>query len=204
MMIRATFISVFCMAVAIASPLQAQHRYLSALEYTAAIPLGDTRDFISRSSWSGGAWDSRWIDRPHTSIGALIGFTEFYHRDVGTFTFPAGAVTGQLHQHLITVPVLVTGAWYFTANRDDPRWYIGGGGGLEYTEQEFQVGIDQKQRSNVNAVVMPEVGLTFSAWYGTGGVVALRYHLPTKSSEFLGSGERRFQYISLSLGLGYR
>jgi hypothetical protein len=203
MMIRSIF-SAACCLTAIAAPLRGQHRYLSALEYTAAVPLGDTHDFIPRGSWSGGAWDSRWIDRPHTSLGALVGFTEFYRRLTGTVTFPQGAATGQQHQHLITVPLLFTAAWYFTANRDDPRWYIGGGGGVEYTEQEYQLGINQKRRSNVNAVLMPEVGLTFSAWYGTGGIVALRYHLPTKSSEFLGSDERRFQYISLSLGLGYR
>ena len=37
-----------------------------------------------------------------------------------------------------------------------------------------------------------------------GGIVALRYHLPTESSAFLGSDSRRFPYLSLSVGFGYR
>ena len=97
------------------SALPAQHRYLSALEYSVAIPLGDTRDYISNGSFSGGVWEARWMDRPHTSIGALVGFNEFQHRGDGTFTFPGGAATGDRYQHLVMVPLLFTGAYYFTA-----------------------------------------------------------------------------------------
>jgi hypothetical protein len=185
------------------SPLAAQGRYLSAIEYSVGIPLGDTRKYAN-GSWSGAVWESRWVERPHTSLGVLAGFNEFYSRDAGTFTFPDGAATGDRYRHLLTVPVLFTGAWYFNDNKEDPRWYIGGGGGVEYTEQIFQLGLNGQNHSNWGIVLVPEVGLAFSAWYGTGGIVALRYHLPTTSGDFFGVNNPRFQYFSLSMGIGIR
>ena len=181
-----------------------QHRYFSALEYSVAIPLGDTRDYISAGSLSGGVWEMRWMDRPHTSIGALVGFNEFRRHGDGTFNFPGGAATGDRYQHLVMVPILFTGHYYLTANRDDPRWYVGGGGGPVYTQQLFRLGLHDQTESDWGFTLVPEVGLAFSAWYGTGGILSLRYHLPTNSGEFLRSGDRRFQYISLSVGLGFR
>ena len=192
------------LVAAVASPLSAQHRYLSALEYSVAVPLGDTQNFMGGTSWSGAMWEGRWMDHPHTSIGAVLGFNEFYHRQSGTFDFPHGAATGDQYRHLLTIPILFTGHWYFDSNYDDPRWYIGGGAGFQYTEQLFQYGIDQRRRTNWNVALVPEVGLAFSAWYATGGIISLRYHLPSESSGFLGNTQRRFQYVSLSVGLGYR
>jgi hypothetical protein len=186
------------------SPLAAQSRYLSALEWSIAVPVGDTHNFGPTTSYSGAVWEGRWMNSPHNSIGALLGFNEFYHRQSGTFDFPAGAVTGDQYRHLLTVPLLFTSHWYPMARPDDPRWYIGGGAGLQYNEQLFQLGLDQRNRSNWSVVMVPEIGLAFSAWYATGGIISLRYHLPSESSGFLGSNQRRFQYFSLSLGFGYR
>ena len=190
--------------VAIASPLVAQEKLLTATEYSIAMPFGDTPTYGAGSSWTGAAWEARWMSQPHTSIGTLIGFNEFHRRESGTFNFPGGAVTGDQYRDLIMIPLLVTGAWYFNSNPDDPRWYVGGGGGLQYTDQYFQLGLDQRHQRNWNAVLVPEVGLTFSAWYATGGIISLRYHLPSESAAFLGSSQRRFPYLSLSLGFGYR
>jgi hypothetical protein len=182
----------------------AQPHYISALEYSVGVPIGDTHNFLPVGGWSGAAWESRWMEAPHTTIGFLAGFNEFYRRESGTFTFPSGAATGDQYRHLLMVPVLFTGHWYYNDNRDDPRWYIGGGGGVQFTQQELQLGLNRQTRNSTNIVLVPEVGLAFTAWYGTGGIVSVRYHLPSESSPLLGGGDRRFQYLSFSVGLGYR
>jgi hypothetical protein len=189
-------------ATLVAAPLEAQTNFLSATEYSIAVPIGESQRF-GPGSWSGANWEGRWMYRGHMSFGALFGFNEFYHRDNGTTLFPAGAATGDQYRHLLLIPMLVTAAWY-TGNYDDPRWYVGGGVGPQYTEQSFQLGIDVRRKANWGLAVAPEVGFTFQAWYGTGGIVALRYHLPTQSSPFLGNDRRRFPYASLSMGVGYR
>jgi hypothetical protein len=198
------FVTSILSAVVVAGPLLAQDRLLTATEYSVAIPLGDTPTFGGGGSWTGAAWEGRWLSRSNASVGGLIGFNEFHRRESGTFDFPGGAVTGDQYRDLILIPLLVTGAWYFDSNPDDPRWYVGAGGGMQYTDQFFQVGIDQRHQRNWNAVLVPEIGLTFSAWYATGGILSLRYHFPSESGAFLGKDQRRFQYVSLSLGFGYR
>jgi len=185
-----------------ATSLQAQHTFLTATEYSIAMPLGDAQRF-GPDSWSGANWEVRWMYRGRTSVGLLGGFNEFYTRADGTTTFPGGAVTGDQYLHLLSIPVLVTTALYI-GKYDDPRWYVGAGFGAQYTEQSLQLGLDLRQRTNWGLTVVPEVGLAFQAWYDTGGIVALRYHLPTASSAFLGSDSRHFPYVSLSLGIGYR
>jgi|tagenome__1003787_1003787.scaffolds.fasta_scaffold20963639_4 hypothetical protein len=184
------------------APLRAQGNFLSAMEYSIAAPIGESQHF-GPGSWSGANWEGRWMYRGRTSFGALLGFNEFYRRDAGTTSFPAGAVTGDQYRHLLVIPMLATAAWY-TGKYDDPRWYVGGGIGPQYTEQIFQLGFDMRRKASWGLAVVPEVGLAFQAWYGTGGIVALRYHLPTQSSPFLGSTRRRFPYVSLSMGVGYR
>jgi len=192
------------LAASLTSPLHAQPHYISALEYSVGIPVGDTHNFLPVGGWSGAAWESRWMDHPHTTIGFLLGFNEFYKRNEGTFTFPDGAASGDLYRHLISTPLLFTAAWYFNENRDDPRWYIGGGTGPQYTEQEVQLGLNRQTKGRWNMVLVPEVGLAFTAWYGTGGILSLRYHLPSESPGVFRSGDQRFQYFSVSFGLGYR
>lgn len=182
----------------------AQPHYVSALEYSVGIPVGDTHHFLPAGGWSGAAWESRWMDHPHTTIGFLLGFNEFFKRNDGTYTFPEGAATGDLYRHLISAPLLFTAAWYFNENRDDPRWYVGGGVGPQYTEQELQLGLNKHTEGHWNVVLVPEVGLAFSAWYGTGGILALRYHLPSETRGLFRTGDQRFQYFSVSFGLGYR
>ncbi len=180
------------------------HRYFSALEYSAGIPIGDTHDYTPVLGWSGAVWESRWMDHPHTSIGVLLGFNEFYQRKSGTFLFPSGAATGDQYKHLIMAPFLFTGHYYLNQDRDDPRFYVGGGAGAVYTEQMFELGLSDRRKKNWGMIIVPEMGLAFPAWYGTGGIVAVRYHLPSTSPAFLHDGDRRFQYISLSVGLGFR
>ena len=187
----------------LATPLRAQHNFLSAMEYSVAAPIGDSQRF-GPGSWSGANWEGRWLYHSRSSFGALLGFNEFYRRDIGTTTFPAGAATGDQYRHLLVIPLLATTAWYFIGNDDDPRWYIGAGAGPQYTEQSFQLGFDLRRKATWNVVLVPEIGLAFQAWYGTGGIVAVRYHLPTESAAFLGDGRRRFPYASLSVGFGYR
>lgn len=198
------FIGCAALVVSLSSPLVAQPHYLSALEYSVGIPLGDTHGFLPVGSWSGAVWESRWMHRPHTSIGFLAGFNEFYRRKEGTFVFPDGAATGDLYRHLISMPLLFTAAWYFNEARDDPRWYIGGGVGPQFTEQELQLGVNKEVDGAWSVVLVPEVGLAFTAWYGTGGVLSLRYHLPSTTDGLFRTGQQRFQYMSLSFGLGYR
>ena len=181
----------------------AQDRLLAAIQYSVAQPIGQTHDFAPSASFSGLAWEWRSYVRPHTSIGVLTGFNEFQHRNGGTFDFPRGSVTGEHYRHLLVVPITVTGAWYFNSNRDDPRWYIGGGLGPRFIQQLFQLGLAEEQQDGWDFTVVPEAGLAFKMWYGTGGIVSLRYHIPLWSDRFM-AGFDRFQFVSLSFGIGLR
>jgi hypothetical protein len=79
------------LGVSLATRLQAQDRYLTAMEYSVAVPIGDTHRFDASGSWAGANWEGRWLGWPHMSVGTLVGFNEFYQRQSGTFDFPGGA-----------------------------------------------------------------------------------------------------------------
>ena len=198
-----TFALVAATAVA-AAPAHAQDRFLTAAQYSVAIPIGDTHNYIANGSWSGGAWEWRWNNRPHTSIGILAGFNEFYSRDAGTFEFPAGAATGDFYRNLLMVPLLATGHWYFSGERDNPRWFVGGGGGLQFTQQIFQLGLQEVRRRDWGVVLVPEIGYAFLVMSDFGGIASVRYHLPSNAGNLFGNDDGRFQYVSISLGFGLR
>ena len=181
----------------------AQDRLLAAVGYSMAFPTGDTERYAPGTSFSGFSWEWRSYIRPHTSIGVSTGFNEFHKRNGGTFDFPRGAITGEQYRHLLVVPLLATGAWYFKGNRNDPRWYLGGGIGTRWVQQLLQLGLAERVEDGWDFVVAPEAGLAFKMWYGTGGIVSLRYQLPVHDERLL-AGFHRFQYFSLSFGIGLR
>lgn len=194
---------VFMAMVAVGQRAAAQPQYMSATSYSLAAPIGDTRDFVGNPSWVGLDWEARWAWRRHTSVGFLLGWTEFYKRESGTSDFPSGSATGEQYRHLLTIPALATIHWY-APNGDQRVWFAGVGAGAMYGEQMFELGIDRVTRHSWHFVAMPEVGTALRIDDGLMALVSLRYSLPLSAGNYIGGGGRSFQQLALRIGLGNR
>ena len=195
---------VIALLLATATALSAQDNFIALPTYEISIPVGDTKDFVSPASWVGFGWEGRWRVARRATAGFAIGVNEFSERFNGTTNFPSGSATGPQFRYLLSVPLLGTGHMYF-GEEDGFRWYAGGGAGIASMRQVFELGTRQLSRNAWHFLVSPEVGTEVLRFGGDlAGLVSLRYNLPLSTGDYVGGGDRSFQYFTLRLGVGER
>lgn len=185
-----------------AGALQAQ-RFTSASGYTFAIPLGDTRDFVTTPSWIGIAWDGRWELTPHVSTTAGLSFQDFYASSFQTTNFASGAATGQQVRDLIAANMM-GGVRFYPLPRASNRPYVALGAGATYAGQYFQLGLSQVNRDDITPAFAPEAGLEIPVLDGIDAVVSMRYTIPARTKNHIGGGARSFQYLTLGIAFAER
>jgi hypothetical protein len=185
-----------------AGTLPAQ-RFTSASGYTFAIPLGDTRDFVTTPSWIGIAWDGRWSLTPHVTASAGVSFQDFYAASFKTTNFASGAATGQQVRDLIAANFM-GGIRFYPLPQASNRPYVALAAGAAYTGQYFQLGLSQVDRNVVAPAVAPEVGLEMPVMDGIDAVLSMRYTMPARTTNHIGGGARSFQYLTLGIAFAER
>ena len=80
----------------------------------------------------------------------------------------------------------------------------GGGVGGGHIDQDFTLGTQQLSRNAWHLVVAPEIGAEVRGGPDRlfVGVFSLRYNVPVAAGDYLGGGSRKFQYLTLRVGIG--
>jgi hypothetical protein len=180
--------------------LGAQDGFTAVTSYTLSLPLGDTRRFVTMPSWLGMNWEGAWMLNPHTSAGLAFGVHDFNNASTGTTNFPSGSATGQQLRDLLVTTLMGTGRWYPVAGRSH-RPYVGLGAGLVHADEMYTLGFSQTSRSAWHFAVAPEAGWVFPLIEGIEALVAARYTSPAPAGQYIGGGQRRFPFATLSFGL---
>ena len=99
--------------------------------------------------------------------------------------------------------LLATG-YVYLFQKNGVRWYAGGGVGGGHVDQDFSLGTQQLSRGAWHLVVAPEIGAEVRGGPDRlfVGVFSLRYNAPIASGDYLGGGSRKFQYLTLRVGIG--
>lgn len=185
-----------------AGALPAQ-RFTSASGYTFAVPLGDTRDFVTTPSWIGIAWDGRWELTPHLSTTVGLSFQDFYASSFQTTNFASGAATGQQVRDLIAANMM-GGVRFYPFPRASNRAYIALSGGAVYAGQYFQLGLSQINRDDIRPAIAPELGFETPVFDGIDAVFNMRYSIPARTTNHIGGGARSFQYLTFGIAFAER
>ena len=182
--------------------LSAQSSFVSVTTYEVAVPIGETRDFLTSTSWLGFSWEGRWALASRAYAGVQVGLNDFSQRTDGTMNFPSGAATGPQFRYLLSTPLLVTG-YVYPIDTYHVRWYVGGAAGYSYILQLFELGVRQITHGAWHAVLAPEAGVEVRA-FGEGviGLVSVRYSAPASAGDYLGGGSRSFRHLTVRMGFG--
>ncbi len=178
--------------------------YTNVGSYSFAIPIGDTHRFTPDPSFLGLAWEGQWLVRPRTAAGLAVTFNEFYDNTRGTASFATGAVTGLQTRALMLASAMAVGRWYVHKAAYDGA-YVGLGAGGQLGREYYVVGTASPfTRSAVHFVVAPELGFAHPVAEGMELVVSARYTGSSAAGNYLGGGARRFQFVTLSIGMAER
>jgi len=177
--------------------------FMSLTTFELSMPLGDTKKYVTGGLGPGLGWEGRWTVNAHSSAGVSLSVAGFSRHTDATIDFPSGAATGDQLRQLMPAQLLATG-YVYPFQKNGVRWYAGGGVGGGHVDQDFSLGTQQLSRGAWHLVVAPEIGAEVRGGPDRlfVGVFSLRYNAPIASGDYLGGGSRKFQYLTLRVGIG--
>lgn len=150
--------------------------------YEAAFPGGD---FLTKASWVGGRIEYRRMINPNVSVG-LGGSWNSFEQYVPKTTYQkpggTGAVTTDLVKEIYTVPLTLSGHYYWDKKRPLVP-YIGLGLGAQYSDQTLYYNIFATDDNNWGFVMRPEIGAIYSFNEEAGLFLSAAYNYGTNKND---------------------
>ena len=186
-----------------ARSLMAPSNFMSLTTFELSAPLGDTKRYMTGGVGPGLGWEGRWAVKSRASAGVSLTVGGFSHHTESTINFPSGAATGDQLRQLMPAQLLAVG-YLYPYQRGGVRWYAGGGVGGGHVDQDFNLGTHQLSSGAWHVLFAPEIGAEVrgGANHLFVGVFSLRYNAPFAAGDYLGGGSRKFQYLTLRIGIG--
>ncbi|MEX6686792.1 OmpW family outer membrane protein [Danxiaibacter flavus] len=179
--------------VSFASSHAQTHPNIAAISWEVAFPTNS--NYLDKTSWAGGRVEYRRMVNKQFSIGAAISWNSF-EQYVGTKTYDdghRGAVTTDMIREVYTLPITLTGHYYFQTDNKIFKPYVGIGLGGQYAEQNAYFNIYGLTSNNWGFVARPEVGALLQFGRGVAGLVGVSYNIATnKNDEFDINGLKQF------------
>ncbi|MBN9299484.1 MAG: outer membrane beta-barrel protein [Filimonas sp.] len=158
---------------------------LFAGSWEIAFPVN--KDFLTKTSLSGGRLEYRKFIKPNVSVGLAASWNSFdqyfntatYQKSDGT-----GAVTTDMVRQIYTVPITATIHYYLKGGKHVLP-YVGIGIGTQYSEQNAYFNVYELTANNWGFVVRPEIGvlMPFNRYWSV--LLAGGYNVSTnKNDEF--------------------
>jgi outer membrane protein W len=167
-----------------------------ALTYSLGFPTGETSDYFGSTSWRGVNVDYHHFVNENLAIGFSAGW-QVFNDDRGYVTETSGTETlsGFRYNYLNSIPVLVTGSYFFSPSESFSP-YVSLGMGLVYNELIQDTGLLRAKSTGWPFSLRPEIGMDYEIGYNIAFRVALKYN-------YVASGDElpSLSYFGLNLGL---
>jgi outer membrane protein W len=133
--------------------------YYSTVNYAISVPLGDTRDFISNTSFRGFSFEFGRFFTKEISLGFLFAWSvyhESFPRD--TYELENLTLTGNLYRYINAFPLMAVGRYYFIPEAR-VRPYLGLASGTYVINRVNDLGVHRFEHKNWHFGMAPEAGL---------------------------------------------
>ena len=166
--------------------------------YQVSVPLGETSDFIGKSSFRGAAVEGRGMITDNISLGGWFSWEVFYEKlDKATYSREGIDINGVQVRYLNVIPLLVNGHYYF-GDFSSVTPYAGLGTGAYKIEERREMGLVAVVENNWHFGFTPEFGAYIPVSPDMGLNVSARYNYALKSKDTI-----NYSYLSLNLGLAF-
>lgn len=154
------------------------------LNYSIGIPMGDTKDFIGKTSFRGANIEFEHFFTDVIAGGIITGWNTFYEaKPRATYPISNGAITSQQFRYLNVLPIQITGKYYFAGDNATVRPFIGLNAGTYYAEQRNDNGLYSVSEKGWTWGLAPKAGVLFPISFSASLAVSLDYDVSFKSSK---------------------
>ena len=171
--------------------------YYSTVNYAVSIPFGDTRDFISNTSFRGFSFEFGRFFTEEISLGFMFAWSVFHEsfpRD--TYEFEDLTLTGNLYRYINAFPLVAVGRYtFYPESRLRP--YLGLASGAYVINKVTDLGVHRFEHKNWHFGLAPEAGLIIGIGAEAHVNVAARYQHAFES------GGDSHSWLSLQAGISF-
>jgi opacity protein-like surface antigen len=157
--------------------------HIVVLNYNMGFTSGNTKDFIEKASFRGFGFEYRRVIKNIWSVGFSVDWQRFYE-SLGkqTVDFNESTLYGSQFNYINSVPLMVTGHYYFMGVDDDLITFVGSGIGTYYNELYTDIGSARFYSDSWQFGLAPEAGLIYNVGYEVGISAAVRYNYGFETS----------------------
>jgi hypothetical protein len=171
--------------------------YYSTVNYAMAVPLGETGEFISNTSFRGFSFEFGRFFTQEISLGfgfAWSVFNESFPRD--TYESEDITLTGNLYRYINAFPLLAIGRYHFSPDSKF-RPYLGLASGAYVINKVSDFGLHRFEHKNWHFGLAPEAGLII-------GIGAEAYfNLGARYNHAFKSGGDTHSWLSVQAGVTF-
>ena len=198
------FISVLILVIVAtgSSKAQSHDKFLCGLSWEMGVPMNNT-NFLDKTSLTGGKFEIRRFISKNFSLGGSLNWNSYYQyfaKATYSNTDQTQAVTTDMYRYIYTLPVALTGHYYFLSGKL-VKPYVGMALGSQYSEQNLYFNIYQNTSKNWGFLLRPEIGLilTPQPWHGIGILLGSGYSFSTNKNSSLRI--ENIQNLTFQMGL---
>lgn len=179
---------------------------LFGISWNVGLPMGNTKDFVDKTSYSGVSFEGRtWLNR-EIAVGGMFGWGVFdlVTRDPIQIDKPnfGGTISGTQERWINTLPIMASGYYHF--GKGDIVPYVGANVGTYYIVSTFGIGTVAWESRNWHFGVAPEAGIMIALSRTTFLLASARYNYAFDSGNNIAGGDDNAQsWVNLNLGLGF-
>ena len=172
---------------------------LTGITYSIAVPTGETKNFISKTSFAGLTLDLRKFVSYDVSVDFLLGWNAFEEESKELISIPNADITGTQQRLMNSFPIMIATHYYFGEGTEF-RPFIGAGVGTYYIYQQFELGLAVLESSKWHFGFEIDAGMVYllETIYA---LVNVRYHNAFKAENEITGKSTAYAYWAFNIGL---
>lgn len=175
------------------APTWAQSTF--STQYSMGFATGDTKTYVSSSSFRGVAFGYRRMVQPKIGIGIDAGWNVFYERRAyDTYTSGSKSLSGTQYRYINAVPMYVT-ADYYLKSEEGKGPFVGLGIGTLFSNRSTNMGLYVLSQDDWAFALQPEAGYLVNMSQGVDAMISAKYNVG-----FATSDRAAQSYLTLNLG----
>ena len=172
---------------------------LTGITYSIAVPTGETKNFISKTSFAGLTLDLRKFVSYDVSVDFLFGWNAFEEKSTELISIPNVDISGTQNRLMNSFPMMIAAHYYFGEGTEF-RPFIGAGVGTYFIYQQFGFGLAELESSKWHFGFEIDAGMIYllETIYA---LVNVRYHFAFKGENEITRRSTAYAYWALNIGL---
>lgn len=182
----------------IPSMVQAQLKYTS-VNYIVSMPLGDTKDFIEKTSFRGFGFETGQFINESIAIGLGLGWNVLNEQVTGeSIQSNNTTISGKQFRYINSFPIYINTSYYFSEEDAKFKIYGGLGVGTLFKNQRTEIGVLGLEDKQWHFALYPHAGLLMAL--GPDAHINLDFKY---NQAFAAGGSDAVSYLAINFGLHY-